>query len=116
MNDGIRIIIDFIYGNEYHQRGWAAAPVPFEGRNGTEGCVLLYGTLGDVHRMDDSDKLPDQLHQRAGDFMGLWRAGGCGGSGMALRQGQKCGIDGKASGGGICGARHGGTVYWLKTD
>ena len=49
---GIRIIIDFIYGNEHHQRSWAAAPVSFKGRKGAEDCVLLHGASGDVYRMD----------------------------------------------------------------
>lgn len=43
---GIRIIIDFIYGNEHHQRSWAAAPVSFKGRKGAEDCVLLHALLG----------------------------------------------------------------------
>lgn len=46
--------------------------------------------------------------------MGLRCIGGCGGSGAALRQEQKCSIGGKATGGGICGARHGGIIYRLK--
>ena len=46
--------------------------------------------------------------------MGLWCIGGCGGSGAALRQEQKCSTGGKAAGGGICGARHGGIIYWLR--
>ena len=36
------------------------------------------------------------------------------GSGAALRQEQKCSTGGKAAGGGICGARHGGIIYRLK--
>ena len=113
---GIRIIIDFIYGNEHHQRSWAAAPVSFKGRKGAEECVLLHGTSGDVYRMDDSDKLSDQLHQGADDFVGLRCIGGCGGSGAALRQEQKCSIGGKAAGGGICGAWHGGIIYWVSRN
>lgn len=46
--------------------------------------------------------------------MGLWCLGGCGGSGAALRQEQKCSIGGKAAGGGICGAWYGGIIYRLK--
>lgn len=30
------------------------------------------------------------------------------------RQEQKCSTGGKAAGGGICGARHGGIIYWLR--
>lgn len=44
---GIRIIIDFIYGNEHHQRSWAAAPVSFKGRKGAEGlCFTSWLLLG----------------------------------------------------------------------
>lgn len=46
--------------------------------------------------------------------MGLRCIGGCGGSGAALRQEQKCSIGGKAAGGGICGTRYGGIIYRLK--
>ena len=48
--------------------------------------------------------------------MGLRCIGGCGSSGAALRQEQKCSIGGKAAGGGICGARYGGIIYRLSRN
>ena len=108
---GIRFIVSFIYGNEYHQCDGVGAFVPFERRKQAEGCVLLHGGMGHGHRMDDGEQLSHQLYQGAVDRLGVWRPCCDCAAGTDLRQKRKILFDSKGVGSGICCAGNGGFDY-----
>lgn len=107
---GIRIIVDFIYGNECRLRSWVGAYVPFEKRKRAESSVLLYVGMGHGHCLDGGNELSNQFYQRADDCLGVWRACRGGPADTDLRQKPKNLFDCKGADRIICGTWNGGSA------